>query len=124
MLDSDGNTTVTDIARSMRRLGFSREGIYDTLTGTGIPGGEAQLLLDRIEDEFEDAELDSRISQLAEEVERIFSSELEKSRIEFKSRIRSMNKNLKSVVSGVESLEDRIIELQGSCKRMKREMKG
>lgn len=122
MLNSDKNTTATDVARSMRRLGFSREGIYDTLTGAGIPGGEVQLLLDRIEDEFEDTELESRISQLAEEVEKIFGSELEKFKIEFESSMRSVNEDLKSVLSCMESLENRIIELQGSCGRIKGNM--
>lgn len=115
MFDSRNEVTATDIARSMKRLGFLQQEIYDTLTGTGISGGEVQLLLDRIEDEFEDVELESRVSRLAEEVEKIFGLKMEKLKIELNSRLRVLNRNVGEMSSDLESLNSRIIELQGIC---------
>lgn len=96
----------------MKRQGFSKEDIYDTLTGAGIPGNEVQLLIDRIEIDFEDASMKSKTSRLGEEVKKIFSSELEKTKTELDSKIRILNESLKSAESGLERLEERIVELQ------------
>lgn len=115
MLDSAEEVTATDVTRSMKRLGFSNQEIYDTLTGVGIPGGEVQLLLDRIEDDFEDAKLESRVSQVAKEVEKIFSEELEKSKTDLESKLRTLIRNMKKTGSDLERLEKRVTELQGIC---------
>ena len=111
MFDSDENPTTTDIARVMKRLGFSQEEIYDTLTGAGIPGTDAQLLLDRIDDEFEDVEYESKVSRVGEEVKDIFEAELDVLRIKLDSRIRTFEKNIASLEGKVENLEKQISKL-------------
>lgn len=115
MLDSGEEITATDVVRSMKRLGFSHQEVYDTLTGVGIPGGEVQFLMDRIDDEFEDAELESRVSRLAEETEDIFSRELKKSKVDLKSDLRVLKRKMKNLDSDLERLEERISELRGFC---------
>lgn len=112
MLEAKDGLASTDVIRSMRRLGFQRGEIYDTLTGTGLPGEEIQLLIDRVEVEFEDARLEPRTSRLAEEVDRIFRARLEKSKSEFKEKLHSLDYALQSIKSEVEKLKDRIVELQ------------
>lgn len=118
MLDSKPEITITDVVRSMKRSGFSYEEIYDTLSGAGISGGEAQLLLDRIESDFEDAKIKSRTSRLGEEVKKIFSSKLEENKIKLNSKLRIMNQNLKTATSDLKMLEDRITELQEICTKI------
>lgn len=123
MLDSREEITATDVTRSMKRLGFSHQEIYDTLTGVGIPGGEVQFLMDRIDDDFEDAELDSRTSRLAEEVEEIFSRELERSKVDLESKLQTLKRNLDDTSSDLERLEKRITELQGICESVSKKEK-
>ena len=77
MKNPDEKPTATDIIRVMRRIGFSREEIYDTLTGTGLKGGEVQRLMDRIEIDFEETEIKSRKSRLAIEMKDILDRKLE-----------------------------------------------
>lgn len=62
----------SDVIRSMMREGFSHEEVYDVLTGTGLPGEQVQLLIDRVAAEFHEAGLESRPSRLAAEVEKAF----------------------------------------------------
>lgn len=118
MLDSKPEITITDVVRSMKRNGFSYEEIYDTLSGAGISGGDAQLLLDRIESDFEDAKIKSRTSRLGEEVKKIFSSKLEENKIKLNSKLRIINQNLKKATSDLKMLEDRITELQEICTKI------
>lgn len=115
MLSSKNGPTITDVTRSMKRIGFSKQEIYDILTGAGISGGETQMLIDRIENDFEDAKIGSRKSRLGKEVEKIFSLKLKESKMEMKSNFRKMNENLKSMIKAIERLEDRTTELQSIC---------
>ncbi|KXB03508.1 hypothetical protein AKJ45_01425 [candidate division MSBL1 archaeon SCGC-AAA261F19] len=112
MLGAKDGLASTDVIRSMRRLGFQRGEIYDTLTGTGLPGEEIQLLIDRVEAEFEDAQLEPRTSRLAEEVDEIFRARLEESKSEFKEKLRFLDYDLQSIKSEVKKLKERIVELQ------------
>lgn len=112
MLGSKDGLAATDVIRSMRRLGFQRQEIYDTLTGTGLPGEEVQLLIDRVEAEFEDARLKPRTSQLGEEVDEIFRRRLEESKPEFEGKLHALNCNLRSMKNEVKKLKDQMIELQ------------
>ncbi len=113
MWDSDETPTATEIVRSMKRLGFSYEEIYDTLTGTGIPGGEVQLLIDRIETDFEDAEVESRKSRIATEVEDILERKLEKKKTKIESKLRTINREMKSMNGEVNTIKKWIEELRG-----------
>lgn len=73
------------------------------------------MLMDRIENDFEDAKIESRKSRLAKEVEKIFSLKLKESRMQIKSSFRKINENLKSVNGTLERLENRTTELQNIC---------
>lgn len=117
MLSSKEEFTATSVIRSMKRFGFPPGEIYDTLTGAGIQGGEVQLLMDRIEDDFEDAKIESRASRLGEEVEEIFQNKLRDVMVELRSELRSFKRDITSVSGKLDSLEDRVSELQGICTR-------
>lgn len=102
----------TDVILSMFRLGFSPEEIYDTLTGAGLPGEEVQLLIDRVEAEFEEARLETRTSRMAKEVEGIFRLQLEKSEAEIEGSLHSLIQELKSLENEFRKLEERVLEVQ------------
>lgn len=99
----------------MRRLGFSQDEIFDTFTGAGVPSSDVQILLDRVEIDFEDAEFEDQASRLSKEVDEVFSQKLEKVKIELESKLRKMNHHVKSVSNDLDSLEERVEELQGMC---------
>lgn len=103
------------MVRSMKRIGFSYAEIYDTLTGTGLSGGEVQLLLDRIETDFEDAKMESRDSRLGEEVEEVFEKKLKSFQIEVESNLRTLRQKIESLSTDLEILAERITELQKIC---------
>ncbi|MEW6592726.1 MAG: hypothetical protein AB1305_03450 [Candidatus Hadarchaeota archaeon] len=67
-----GGISALDVIQSMMREGFSRGDVYDVLTGTGLPGEQVQLMIDRVKADFEGAGLEPRTSRLAAEVERVF----------------------------------------------------
>ncbi len=119
MFDSGEDPTILDVVRSMKRLGFSYDEIYDILTGAGIPSGEVELLLDRIEADFDDAKLKSRKSRLGEEVRKIFDRQLKETKIEINSEIRTLKEKIKSTNAEIERLEERITELQKTHKNTK-----
>ncbi len=112
MFGSDERPTILDVVRSMKRLGFSYEEIYDVLTSAGISSGEVELFLDRIEVDFDDIKIKSKKSRIGEELEKVFKHHLKKIKIEINSEIRILKEKIKSTNTGIERLEQRINELQ------------
>lgn len=112
MFQSDNNPSIIDVVRSMKRTGFQYEEIYDTLTGAGISSEETELLLNRIETDFEDAKFDSKKTRLGKEVEEIFSTEMEKTKTELNSDIKFLKEKIKNLDSEIQNLNERIKELQ------------
>lgn len=115
MLESDVEPAPVDFIRSMKRLGFSKEEIYDTLTGTGLDGEEVELLMDRVEINFQDMKFESRVSRLGEEVKTIFEDELREKDVELNSKFRILRRKMESLKSDIEKLEGRMVELQRIC---------
>jgi hypothetical protein len=68
---------VSDLIRSMMRMGFSREEIYEVLAGAGVFGEEVHLLMEHLRAEFEESGLEARPSHLAGELLRVLKPELE-----------------------------------------------
>ena len=68
---------VSDLIRSMMRMGFSREEIYEVLAGAGVFGEEVHLLMEHLRAEFEESGLEARPSHLAGELLRALKPELE-----------------------------------------------
>ena len=106
----------SDIIRSMARAGFSREEIYDVLTGVGLPGEQLQLLMDRIAAEFHDANLEPRPSRLAIEVERIFQSSIDDVRHDLLARADSLARQLELVKLEMEKL-NRLIFMRSRARK-------
>jgi chaperonin cofactor prefoldin len=118
MLDSGDGLAASDIIRSMMRLGFPREEIYDTLTGMGLPGEQVQLLIDRVRIELEEAKLENRSSQLATEVGRVFGERMEELETALSSRLSSISQKFELFGGKLEKLEARVLELQTMICRM------
>lgn len=114
-MSSDMDITCTSVIRSMNRVGFSQEEIYDTITGMGVSGNDAQILMDRVKAELESIEFESRIGRLSKEVESIIEVNVEKMMTELNSEIRMLRGKISSAEKSVDRLESRIIELQGIC---------
>lgn len=121
LLESEETPTATGIIRSMKRLGFPEEEIYDVLTGSGLPGGDVQLLMDRIKADFEDAKIDSQKSRLAEEVEEIIEQKIEKMKTKIESRHREIDRNIKDIENELSSVKNRMIEFQRILSNIKKE---
>lgn len=102
----------SDVIRSMMRSGFSRDEIYDVLAGTGLPGEQVQLLIDRVAAEFREAKFEPQISRLGVEVEKVFSEAFEGLQHDLFARIDSIPRKLELVKVELEKLGVRIVELQ------------
>ncbi len=113
MLDSSEKPNVVNLVRSMRRIGFSYEELYDGLTGAGISSMEAQLLLERIEEDFEDTNIESQSTRLGREVERVFDEKLKETKVEIKSKLRKFEMKIEKISDMIDDMEKRISELQG-----------
>lgn len=96
----------------MMRSGFSRDEIYDVLAGTGLPGEQVQLLIDRVAAEFREAKFEPQISRLGVEVEKVFSEAFEGLQHDLFARIDSIPRKLELVKVELEKLGVRIVELQ------------
>jgi hypothetical protein len=107
----------SDVIRSMMRTGFSRDEIYDVLTGVGLPGEQIQLLTDRVSAEFHEAKLESRTSRLGVEVERVFEGAFEELRHELFARMGSVARELEFVKVKLEKLGMQVVELQTLVER-------
>lgn len=104
--------TASDIIRSMTREGFSRDEIYDVLSGAGLPGEQVQLLIDRVGAEFHEAGLDSKPSRLAAEVGEVFERKFEELRHAALTRVDSLARQLELLRTEIEKLGRRVVELQ------------
>ena len=115
MLNSKNGLAASDIIRSMMRLGFPREEIYDTLTGVGLPGEQIQLLIDRVNVEFEEAKLETRSSQISTEVGKLLEERMEELKTTLFPKLSFISQKLESKLR---RLEARVIELQTMISRM------
>jgi len=107
----------SDVIRSMMRAGFSRDEIYDVLTGVGLPGEQIQLFIDRVSAEFHKAKLEPRTSRLGVEVERVFGGAFEELRSEMFARMDSVARELEFVKVKLEKLGMQVVELQTLVER-------
>lgn len=103
MRQRDG-IAASDVIRSMKRLGFANDEIYDTLTGIGLPGEQIQLLIDRISAEFHEAGLEPQTSRLALEVEKIFRKEFLEANSLLLAKVDLLSRELKLVRNELEKL--------------------
>lgn len=117
MLKPNSGVAASDVIRSMKRLGFADDEIYDVLTGIGLPGEQVQLLIDRVSVEFEEAKLEPRTSRLATEVQRIFKDVLLETRSEISAQIKALSDELQLIRSEIERLGNRIVDLQSLVDR-------
>lgn len=101
----------SDIIRSMMREGFSREHIYDVLSGIGLPGEQVQLIIDRVAAEFHDAGLEPRPSRLAAEVGEVFREAMEELKHEMLTRMESLASRMEFVKVELDKLGRRVVEL-------------
>jgi ABC-type phosphate transport system auxiliary subunit len=105
------------VVRSMKRMGFADDEIYDVLTGIGLPGEQVQLIIDRVSSEFEEAKLEPRTSKLASEVRDIFKEALSETRSEISAQIKALSDELQLIRSEIERLGNRIVDLQSLVDR-------
>jgi len=106
------SVAASDVIRSMMRSGFSKDEIYDILVGTGLPGEQVQLLIDRVAAEFREAKFEPQTSRLGVEVEKVFSEVFEGLQHDLFARIDSVSRKLELVKVELEKLGVRIVELQ------------
>ena len=111
------SVAASDVIRSMMRSGFSHDEIYDVLAGTGLPGEQVQLLIDRVAAEFREAKFEPQISRLGVEVEKVFSEAFDGLRHDLFARIDSVSRKLEFVRTELEKLGMRVVELQTLIER-------
>jgi len=110
--DVGPSLTASDIIRSMTRAGFSRDEIYDVLSGIGLPGEQVQLLIDRVAAEFHDAGLEPKPSRLAAEVKVVFEMKFEELSHAIITRVDSLAHQLGLLHTEIEKLGIRVVKLQ------------
>jgi len=111
------SVAASDVIRSMMRSGFSKDEIYDVLVGTGLPGEQVQLLIDRVAAEFREAKFEPQTSRLGVEVEKVFSETFEGLKHNLFARIDSVSQKLELVRAELEKLGVRIVGLQTLVER-------
>lgn len=104
--------SASDIIRSMMRVGFLRDEIYDVLSGVGLPGEQVQLLIDRVAAEFHGAGLEPRPSRLAAEVGEVFERRFEELHHAALNRVDFLARQLELLRTELEKLGRRVVELQ------------
>ena len=107
----------SDVIRSMKRLGFADDEIYDVLTGVGLPGEQVQLLIERVSAEFDEAKLEPRTSRLAAEVQRIFNDSIMETKSEISTKMNALSDELQLIRSEIAKLSNRIVDLQSIIDR-------
>lgn len=108
----------------MTRAGFSRDEIYDMLSGIGLPGEQVQLLIDRVAAEFHDAGLEPRPSRLSAEVEIVFERALGKLQHTMLARMDTLAQRLEFAKTELEKLGRRVVELQSIVVQTRRSRSG
>lgn len=116
---SNGGIAASDVIRSMKRLGFADDEVYDTLTGIGLPGEQVHLLIDRVSAEFQEAKLEPRTSRLGAEVREIFRETFDDARFALLARIDALSRELQLSRNELEKLNERVVELQALMVRVK-----
>lgn len=111
MRSKDG-VAASDVIRSMMRIGFAHDEIYDVLTGVGLPGEQVQLLIDRVSAEFREAKLESQSSRLGAEVSEVFRAELADVQHEMVTQIDRISRELELVKGELKKLGNRVVKLQ------------
>lgn len=106
----------SDIIRSMMREGYSRDEIYDVLSGAGFPGEHVQLLIDRVAAEFREARMEPKPSRLAAEVKEVFGRKFEELSHAALTRVDSLDHRLELLRTEIEKLGRRVVELQSIIK--------
>jgi hypothetical protein len=96
----------------MMREGYSREEIYDVLSGAGFLGEHVQLLIDRVAAEFREACMGPRPSRLAAEVEEVFGRKFEELSHATLTSVDSLARQLELLRTEIEKLGRRVVELQ------------
>lgn len=112
MFDSKNDFSISKIAKSMKRQGFSQTEIYDIFTGAGLPRKEIQLLLDRIDMEYEKDGLDPKPTRLGKEVKTIFKDEMKKIKTDLMSENRIIKGKINKANKLLENLEERVNSLE------------
>ena len=120
MLKSRG-LAASDVIRAMMRLGFCQDEIYDTLTSTGLPGEQVQLLMDHIAADFHEAKLESQPSRLGKEVREVFKLEFEGAKHELLTMVDSLSREVGLLRLEAEKLGRRILELQAIAIKLQTE---
>ncbi|KUO43231.1 MAG: hypothetical protein APU95_01915 [Hadesarchaea archaeon YNP_N21] len=110
MFKSKEAPAISDIIRSMLRMGFSKDDIYDVFAGVGLPGEQVQLLIDRISAEFYESNLESRATKLSSELSQIFKEELHCVQQALFSKMDLISIELQFLKGEVEKLNRRIID--------------
>lgn len=111
------SVAASDVIRSMVRSGFSHDEIYDVLAGTGLPGEQVQLLIDRVAAEFREAKLQPQTSRLGVEVEKVFSEAFEGLRHDLFARIDLVSRKLELMRVEFKKFGMRVVELQTLVER-------
>ncbi len=111
------SVAASDVIRSMMRSGFSHDEIYDVLTGTGLPGEQVQLVIDRVAAEFREAKFEPQTSRLGVEVEKVFREAFEGLWHDLFASIDSVSRKLEFVKVELEKLGMRVVELQTLIER-------
>lgn len=106
------NPAASDIIRSMMREGYSRDEIYDVLTGAGFPGEHVQLLIDRVAADFREIHIQSKPSRLAAEMEEVFGRKFEELSHATLTRVDSLTNQVELLRMEIEKLGRRVVELQ------------
>ena len=114
---SSKGLAASDVIRSMKRLGFANDEIYDVLTGVGLSGEQVQLLIERVSAEFDEAKLEPRTSRLAVEVQRIFNDSIMETKSEISTKMNALSDELQLIRSEIEKLSNRIVDLQSIIDR-------
>jgi len=114
---SSKGLAASDVIRSMKRLGFADDEIYDVLTGVGLLGEQVQLLIERVSAEFEEAKLEPRTSRLAVEVQRIFNDSILGTKSEMSTKMNTLSDELQLIRYEIEKLSNRIVDLQSIIDR-------
>ncbi|MCS7131369.1 MAG: hypothetical protein NZ934_01380, partial [Hadesarchaea archaeon] len=102
----------SDVIRSMKRLGFADDEIYDTLTGIGLPGEQIQLLIDRVSAEFHETGLKPQTFRLASEAEKVFQKAFMEANSILLAKMDLLSRELRSVKNELEKLNIYLTELQ------------
>lgn len=117
VLGEEDKPSIVDLIRSMRSYGFSQGEIHDVVTGAGAPGEEVQILIDRIESDFESANFERKNSRITEEIKKIFEEKLEEFEIDMRATLRGFDRDLRDLRREQCILEDFLLDMRKICSK-------